>query len=341
MTRCRNTLTALIVSTLVSAGLAGGLDAGPALSAEQPVVASGEYLASGAASESGRRQVEDEQVRAIIISVDGLRPDAIDEDVSPTMFTLAQAGAFSWKAQTIVPSNTLPSHSSMLSGVDVDEHQITWNDYRPEHGSIETPTVLSIAHDAGLRTMMVIGKEKLRHLVIPDSVDELFLVGSGPDLDVVSAGLELVEGGAFDLLFVHLPHVDRTGHASGWMSEPYLEAVTDADTAINLLLEAVETAGLTDSTVVIITADHGGRGTGHGADIPEHRTIPWIIAGPGVPAGGELEAEIRTMDTAATALYLLGLDIPETWAGQPVLEAFDVDALAAASGDPAGEGGDD
>ena len=33
----------------------------------------------------------------------------------------------------------------------------------------------------------------------------------------------------FDLMFVHLPMVDLTGHAQGWMSEPYLRQVTATD----------------------------------------------------------------------------------------------------------------
>jgi hypothetical protein len=52
-------------------------------------------------------------------------------------------------------------------------------------------------------------------------------------------------------------------------------------------------------------------------------TIPWLVVGPGVPAGVTLQREIITYDTAATALYAFGLPIPEVWDGQPVLEIFD------------------
>ena len=74
--------------------------------------------------------------------------------------------------------------------------------------------------------------------------------------------------------------------------------------------------------LLIITADHGGHDHSHGDDSPLDRTIPWLAVGPGVPAGMILTSNINTYDTAATALYALGLPIPENWDGRPVLEIF-------------------
>jgi arylsulfatase A-like enzyme len=75
----------------------------------------------------------------------------------------------------------------------------------------------------------------------------------------------------------------------------------------------------------MITADHGGSGSSHGSDSPEDMTIPWLAVGPGVPAGITLQGKIVVYDTAATALYALGLPIPEEWDGRPVLEIFEGD----------------
>ncbi|MFQ5859191.1 MAG: alkaline phosphatase family protein [Anaerolineae bacterium] len=66
--------------------------------------------------------------RVLIISVDGLRPDALSESVSPNIVALAQAGAYTGKAQTVLPAVTLVSHASMLSGVSPARHGLTWND---------------------------------------------------------------------------------------------------------------------------------------------------------------------------------------------------------------------
>jgi arylsulfatase A-like enzyme len=83
--------------------------------------------------------------------------------------------------------------------------------------------------------------------------------------------------------------------------------------------------------VVIVTADHGGHGKDHGTDALEDVRIPWIAWGRAVQPG-ELPTGIRTMDTAATALWLLGVPVPTRWEGRPVLGAFKAGAATAASG---------
>jgi len=50
--------------------------------------------------------------------------------------------------------------------------------------------------------------------------------------------------------------------------------------------------------------------------------VPWIIAGPGVIPGGVVKQAVTTMDTAATALHVLGLQLPADASGRTVLGAF-------------------
>jgi arylsulfatase A-like enzyme len=71
---------------------------------------------------------------------------------------------------------------------------------------------------------------------------------------------------------------------------------------------------------VLLTADQGGHGWSHGSSDPRDVTIPWIAWGEGVRAGTRVPNGVRTMDTAATALWLLGL--PALGVGQPVQTAF-------------------
>ena len=73
---------------------------------------------------------------------------------------------------------------------------------------------------------------------------------------------------------------------------------------------------------MIVTADHGGHDTNHGSDDPRDVTIPWIAWGEGVKPGRLVESSVRTMDTAATVLWLLAVSQPADWVGQPVVQAF-------------------
>jgi hypothetical protein len=257
----------------------------------------------------------------LIISIDGLRPDAIRLVDTPNLDQLTSEGAVAWKAQTVLPSVTLPAHASMLSGSSPEVHGVSWNDYEPERGYVPLPTLFSVAHDAGLRTAMFVGKVKLEHIAVPGTVDSYGYV-TGGDAQVASQAADYLLQASPDVVFVHLPDVDTMGHLHGWLSSPQMGFVTRADKAIGVLLEALNRMGRRESTLIIVTADHGGIGTSHGGSDEESMTIPWIVTGPGVRVGYEIGDEVRVYDTAATAAWALGLPLPEGWEGRPIVEAF-------------------
>ncbi len=103
----------------------------------------------------------------LIVSFDGLRPDAIAEAQMTNVLSLMQTGAYTFGAQTIMPSVTLPSHTSMLVGTCPAKHIVRWNEYVPQNGFAIGADLFDIAHAAGLRTVMVVGKEKLRQVTEP------------------------------------------------------------------------------------------------------------------------------------------------------------------------------
>jgi arylsulfatase A-like enzyme len=94
-----------------------------------------------------------------------------------------------------------------------------------------------------------------------------------------------------------------------------------ADEALGNILAELDARDLRDETLIIVTADHGGHDTSHGSSRPENMTIPWVASGPGIQPKA-LTTQVHTMDTAATAAYVLGLPIPAEWDGVPVYEAF-------------------
>jgi arylsulfatase A-like enzyme len=252
--------------------------------------------------------------RVVIASVDGLRPDSLSIERTPNILDLAAHGTACWQASTTFPPITLPSHASMLTGYTPAVHGLIWADYLPAKGLSKVPTIFSYARAAGLRTVMVVGKEKFRHLNLPDSVDAFDLV-MGDD-DIVNQAIVELQAGA-DLMFVHLPNVDVCGHANGWMSAKYLDQVQQADRAVGRLR-----AALPAEVTLILTADHGGLGSTHGVDRSTDMLIPWIIEGPDVIENHVLARRITTVDTAATALQILGLHLAADAPGRPVLDAF-------------------
>ena len=275
-----------------------------------------------------------------IVSLDGGKPAVLKQSEVPVLNKLAADGAATWEASTIFPSKTLPSHTSMLTGVGPDKHQILWNDFSPIKGLVKVPTVFSLlkAKEPAAVTAMFVGKVKFRHLWLKDTLD-VFNYGGPQDPAPVAGTPELEkskipsqavakEAAAWilehkpKLAFIHLTDGDSAGHASGWGSPEQKEAFKVTDQALGQVIKAIKDAGIADSSVVIVSADHGGHDRTHGEDIPDDMLIPWVVWGKGVKKSFSITAPVKTFDTAATALWLLDVPLPAEFDGKPVTSAF-------------------
>ena len=125
----------------------------------------------------------------IVISIDGGKPAIIAESEMPTLKKMAAEGAVTWQASTIFPSKTLPSHTSMLTGVGPDKHQVLWNDFSPIKGKVKVPTAFSLlrAVDAKAVTGMFVCKQKFRHLWIEGTLDTFDFGGPIQDTPVAAS----------------------------------------------------------------------------------------------------------------------------------------------------------
>jgi arylsulfatase A-like enzyme len=128
----------------------------------------------------------------------------------------------------------------------------------------------------------------------------------------------LTRGARPNFLFLHFREPDREGHDHGWMSDTYGAAVRRVDAALARALAAADSAFGAGGYTVILTADHGGLGDGHGGADPRETTIPWILWGRGVEPGGPLDRPVHIADSAPTALRLLGIAAPRGWEGRAV-----------------------
>jgi predicted AlkP superfamily pyrophosphatase or phosphodiesterase len=263
----------------------------------------------------------------IVVSIDGLRPDAIDRFKVPTLSRLMREGRHASDAQTIELSLTLPSHTSMLTGVDSDQHGVTWNSNETASlGFVKVPTIFGLAREAGFNTAAFFSKTKFEHLEVPSTLDYSQGPTRGPFPWSSARTLGLVERhlrtASPNLLFVHFADVDYAGHSFGWMGFTYGSALRDVDRALARLLTVADSRFGVGQYTLIVTADHGGHGTTHGTTDKADMTIPWIVWGEGVKRGESL-AGIHTMDTAATALWVLGVAVPENWTGRAQTSVFE------------------
>ena len=257
----------------------------------------------------------------LIISEDGLRADAVATLHLKWHDLMRKRGSYTDHALTIRDASTLPAHASMLSGVEPKVHGLTWNTWRPKEGYIKTPTIFTHAMDAGLTTAFFTGKTKLRHIVPPGAVGMYERPGYYCKKVAEEAASYLTTEKPA-LAFVHFSDPDELGHSKGWMSSPQKNAIAHSDQCLGIIYEALEKSGLIDDTLIIVTADHGGHNKVHSGAKKIDREIPWIACGPGVREDYVLTDPPSTLDTAATAMYALGLPIPAEVTGKPRTDIF-------------------
>jgi hypothetical protein len=243
-----------------------------------------------------------EQERDVLaISVDGLNVDAVlrlGPAGAPAFHRLLGEGAATLNARTEVEQTvTLPNHAGMLTGRRIDPrsggHGVTWNEEVPgsmvpgQGNGVES--VFDVVHAAGGRTALFAGKDKfaLFERSWDEAVDE-FEVDLDNDrlVDEVRADLTTQER---RLTFLHIALPDTVGHAAGWMTPAYVEAVRHTDGLLGELLGTIDaTPRLHRRTVVVLTADHGGvPGARDHADAGAYADfrVPFVIWGAGVQPG--------------------------------------------------------
>jgi len=290
----------------------------PAVAAAVPA----DSLAVGPPQPSDARQTRPVIRHVLIISEDGLRADAARNLHLHWHELMRKRGSYSWHAKTIRDASTLPAHASMLSGVHPSVHGLTWNNWRPSKGYIKSPSIFTRAQEAGLTTAFFTGKSKLRHIVPPGTVGVYDRPGYYCKKVTEEAAQYLVTERPA-LAFVHFSDPDEAGHAKGWMSRAQIKAISDSDKCLGTLYDALDKAGLLDDTLIIVSADHGGHNRVHSGATAIDRDIPWMACGPGVREDYQLTEPVSTVDTAATALYALGLTIPAELSGRPRMEIFE------------------
>jgi len=211
----------------------------------------------------------------LLISVDGLRADAIGTGVMPTLDAMAARGVHAEGMRPSYPSLTFPNHYTLVTGLRPDHHGIVNNNMRdPELGAFSlrnraavedarwwggVPAWVTLQRHGGhAATMFWPGSEAPIAGMHPgewrrfdDSVTEAERV------DTVLGWLSRTDAQRPTFVTLYFDRVDHDEHAWGPGSPQAMQGEAIVDEALARLFAGLDARGLRDRVDVIVVSDHG------------------------------------------------------------------------------------
>ena len=275
----------------------------------------------------------------VLISIDTCRADHLGcynqgRQTSPHIDRIAQDGVMFVNAHSTNPV-TLPAHCSLLTGTTPPFHRVRDNiNYRLGDSN---DTLAEILREDDFQTAAFVGAFML---------DSDFGLDQGFDTynddmrgkndssihsqsnqrtagQVNRAAMEWLEShhGQPFFLFVHYydPHAFYSPpepFASQYANDPYAGEIAYTDRCIGQLVSRLKSLGIYDSTLIVITSDHGESLGEHGEKTHSYFIyqstirIPLIIKVPGGRQGKKIHSPVSITDVLPTVLGLLKREVP-------------------------------
>jgi len=278
----------------------------------------------------------------IIVSLDTTRADHLacygNEDIkTPVMDALARTGVMFTQARAAAPT-TVPSHTSIMTGLYPVNHGARVNGlYRLAD---EKTTLAEAFSAAGYATAAAVsafvldaqfGLDQGFDLYQDDLTDESaplrYRYRERPAEKTIAAATAWLDGVPTQdpyFLWIHLfdPHADYTPPPpfdQEYADNPYNGEIAYVDHCLQKLVDTVAQRGQTDSTLIVIVADHGDGLDQHGElshgallyDDTIH--IPLIMnCGRHLNQNHYVDSYVSQVDIAPTVLSLVGLPVLPT-----------------------------
>lgn len=265
----------------------------------------------------------------VLIASDGFSADVMRDHPGafPRIEALMSRGISTLEARSVLPSSSAVNWATLLMGAGPEMHGFTeWGSQSPE---VEPVAVGEYGLFPGIfgelrrqRPEAVSGVfyswDGIGYLYEQAAVTRNFHSGDDDRL-LCDEACRFIAEAKPALTFVCFAQPDGAGHAEGWDSSAYLAKCRTIDSLVGRVVDCADRELDPARTAIIFTADHGGIGTGHGGKTMHEMQVPYVLVGPGIPAGAPVGREVLKYDNAPTVAALLGLEAPDLWRGKSVL----------------------
>lgn len=289
-------------------------------------------------------------LNVVVITLDTVRADHLQcygnrNIQTPNIDALAAEGVLFEKAVAQTPL-TQPSHASIFTGTNPNVHHV-----RDTGGFALQPssiTLATILQKHGWHTAAFVSSSVLKRIFgfnqgfsVYD--DQMPSAGEGTGRPLATRTASLTVDRALDWLntqstqpffvWLHFYDAHRPYNPPQEFRKQYPNNLYDAEIAytdqqLGRFLAALRKKSPADKTLIVLLADHGESLGDHGEY--QHGIflydstvrIPWIMVGPGIPAGARVQQQAREIDVLPTILDLLGGKAPNEAQGTSVLPAI-------------------
>lgn len=281
------------------------------------------------------KKIKNGPKHVVLVGFDGLSAHALKQDQAqmPVFRKLMEQGASTMENRSVLPSSSAVNWASLFMGAGPELHGYTeWGSAKPDLPSrvvTENGMFPDIYHllrkaypEAELGFIYEWGG--MRNLVDTFSVSYLkpSSLSAGNTRQAVADVTDYIKEKKPMFCSVIFGEPDGVGHGIGWESPEYFAMLNHLDQALGEIVRAVDEAGMTDETVFVLAADHGGIRKGHGGKTMEEMQTAIVFAGKGVKSGYRITESTMVFDIAGTVAYLFGLEMPQVWLARPIKSAF-------------------
>lgn len=275
-----------------------------------------------------------DSTRVLLIALDGICTEGLEKASTPNLDKLMLEGAYSYNTRNVIPSVTLPNWTSLLCGSGPERHGVINNSWTTKNVQLKAvvsnengyyPSIFQVLKEQlpNVKTAYYYNWAQLINAFDAQYLDEKIYLSNDEFVPNYEKAFEFMQVNRHvpTLVFLYDVHTDHVGHNYGWMSDPYIKAIEEADEQVGKLIKKMKDAQLYEDTYIFFITDHGGIGTGHGGYTQEEMSIPWSITGKDVKTG-LIKEQNFTVNTASMIAHLFDVEQPNFWAGNVLTSVF-------------------